>query len=501
VIDSPLLAFITGVVVGGGSIALRALFKKRALSTLTNTIIHEAELRAKEITMKAKQQAEASSFALEMHAQKKFLQEEKQLLVQKEQLKSREERFERERKILEQKLAAVSHSEKLAQQMKSNAERGLESLAQMTRKGAEQALLLQGEEKIRRSLDSFAAHAIRRAREACELEAKKIMITALGRSLGRVTHDAGIDIVTIADSEFKGRIIGREGRNKKAFEDATGVTLVIDQNAKTIILSSFDPLRRHIAKETLQSLMQSQKVYPEAIDELVKEKTKSVRNDLVRIGREAAQEARVAGLHPEILRLLGQLRFRLSLGQNVLLHSLEVSSLMEALASELCIDTVKAARMGLLHDIGKALPLDAGESHALAGARFLREHGEEDVICNGVACHHDEVEPLTMEAGLVKIADALSAAKAGSRDSKKEQHFVRLRNLEQLASQEAGVSRAYALESGKEVQVYVEPSRIDDSGAKLLAEKLFIKLNDGAGLPYPIKVSVIREQKMTESCR
>jgi len=487
--------FFMGCIIGYLVFRFSLRSHKQALDDLGADIIKQAELQAKEITIKAKQQAEAYRFELEQEAHSKFFQEENRLSVIKEELQLKITLCDKERKTLEQKIISQNKEEKKFLEKKKKNEELLTTIAQMTRKEAETYLYQQVEANVQTACETLIQRSVSQAEQLAEQHSVRIVQTALGRITGMITANSAIDLVELPNDTCKGKIIGREGRNKKAFEDATGVALIIDTTSNTIALSSFDPERRYIAKKVLQELLITTKIHTEVIQNCVRDKQVTFENECVLIGKEAAFKAHVTGLQPEVLKVLGKLQFRLSNGQNILLHSIEVASIAEAIAAELKLDHVQARRMGLLHDIGKALPLKYGATHALAGAAFLQQHGENEYICNGVASHHDEVGAISIEACLLKSADAISAGKPGARDDTKEAFFSRLHYIETMAREENGVLNAYAIDSGREVQVFVTPELFDDRKAHHLAEKLSYRINKDVKLPYPIKISVIRELK------
>jgi ribonuclease Y len=302
-----------------------------------------------------------------------------------------------------------------------------------------------------------------------------------------------------SEEEMKGRIIGREGRNIKAFEAATGVTLLIDESPQMVLISSFDPVRREIAKQALEGLIKDGRIHPASIEEFVTRAKEEIRLNVMQAGEEAVQRLQVNGLHPEIINLLGKLKFRFSYTQNVLDHSVEVGFLCSMLASEIGLDPQVAKRAGLLHDIGKAVDAEYQGSHAIIGAEFVKHHGETPIVVNAIAAHHEEVKAETVYAGLVILADTISAVRPGARAESMTGYVQRLERLENLALSMEGVQQAYAIQAGREVRVVVNPQTVTDEQARELAKQLRRRIEEELQYPSTIKVTVIREQRFNET--
>jgi ribonuclease Y len=319
------------------------------------------------------------------------------------------------------------------------------------------------------------------------------------RLAGRPNNDITATIVQLPGEEMKGRIIGREGRNIKAFEAATGVTLLIDESPQMVLISSFDPVRREIARQALEGLIKDGRIHPASIEEFVTRAKDEIRLNVMQAGEEAVQRLQVNGLHPEIINLLGKLKFRFSYTQNVLDHSVEVGFLCSMLASEAGLDPQVAKRAGLLHDIGKAVDGEFQGSHAIIGAEFIKSHGETPIVINAVAAHHEEVKPETVYAGLVILADTISAVRPGARAESMTGYVQRLERLEKLALAMEGVQQAFAIQAGREVRVVVNPQAVTDEQARELAKQLRRKIEEELQYPSTIKITVIREQRFNET--
>ena len=322
---------------------------------------------------------------------------------------------------------------------------------------------------------------------------------AMQRLATKPNNDLMVTLVTLPTEEMKGRIIGREGRNIKAFEAATGVTLLIDESPQVVLVSSFDPVRREVARVALEALVKDGRIHPATIEEFVTRARAEIDLHVQQAGEDAVQRLSINGLHPEVIRLLGRLKYRFSHTQNVLDHSVEVGFLCSMLASELGLDPAVAKRAGLLHDVGKGIEGDYEGSHATIGADFVRRHGETDIVVNAIAAHHEEVKPETVYAGLVILADTVSAVRPGARAEGMMSYIQRLDRLEKLAMTLEGVQQAYAIQAGREVRVVVNPQSVTDEQARELTRTLRHKIEEELQYPSTIKITVIRESRFTET--
>jgi ribonuclease Y len=337
-----------------------------------------------------------------------------------------------------------------------------------------------------------------RAETELQEEGRRILIDSLQRLTATVPAEIGATLVRLPNEEMKGRIIGREGRNIKAFESATGVTLMIDETPDAVLVSSFDPVRREVARLSLERLVADGRIHPASIEETVRQADDEVRHNFAVLGEKAVARLHLAGVHPELVSLLGKLHFRLSNNQNTLEHSIEVASLCSFIASELGLDPEPARRAGLFHDLGKVLDGDHPGSHALAAADLLRSYGEDARVINAVAAHHHEVPEESVYASLLVIADAVSAARPGARSESIEGYLQRVRSLEDLARGFPGVTEAYAVQAGREVRVIVAPERITDDQARQLAFDIRRRIEDGLNFQGTVKITVIRESRFNE---
>jgi ribonuclease Y len=395
--------------------------------------------------------------------------------------------------------AAIKQARDAIRDLSKNVRKRLEGVAHMDAEDIKRALreevLLECQDELR----ALRRETLEKSEQELQRDAHRILVTTMQRLAGRPNNDITATIVQLPNDEMKGRIIGREGRNIKAFEAATGVTLLIDESPQMVLVSSFDPVRREIAKIALDGLIKDGRIHPTSIEEFVARAREEVRLNVMQAGEDAVQRLQVNGLHPEIINLLGKLKFRFSYTQNVLDHSVEVGFLCSMLASEVGLDPQLAKRAGLLHDIGKAVDGEYEGSHALIGAEFVKRHGETPIVVNAVAAHHEEVKPETVYAGLVILADTISAVRPGARAESMAGYVQRLERLEKLAFSLEGVQQAYAIQAGREVRVIVNPQTVTDDQARDLAKELRRKVEEELQYPSTIKITVIREQRFNET--
>jgi ribonuclease Y len=476
----------------------------RATGDEVRRLLEEAEARQREILLEAKDAAIKLREELEQEYQQRRQQverlerrlqaKEEQLDRRLENLEKRERRIQAREKEIEERLEEVTRLEQERQ-----AE--LQRVAQMTLEEARQLVIQQAAEEAREILNRQVRELEQQVREEAQQRARMILATAIQRIASEYVAEATVTVVPLPSDDMKGRIIGREGRNIRALEQATGVDLIVDDTPEAVTLSSFDPVRREIARRALLKLIQDGRIHPARIEEVVEKTRQEVEQIIWEEGERAALEAGVQGLHPDLIRLLGRLRFRTSYGQNVLQHSIEVALIAGALAAELGADVNVAKTAGLLHDIGKAVDHEVEGPHALIGADIARRLGRSAKIVHAIAAHHGEEEPRTVEAFIVAAADAISGARPGARREMLEAYIKRLEALESVATSFPGVQRAYAIQAGREVRILVKPDQIDDYGALRLARDVVKKIQDTLDYPGQIKVTVIRETRAIDYAR
>ena len=371
----------------------------------------------------------------------------------------------------------------------------LEKVAAMTQDEAKQELLSAVEAEARQDMARVIRQIEDEAKESAETKARSLVALAIQRIATDQVAEMVVSVVNIPNEEMKGRIIGRNGRNIRAFEIASGVDIVVDDTPETVTVSSFDPVRREIARRALEKLIVDGRIHPARIEKCIKDSTAEVSKVIKEAGEEAAFEANVHGLHPEIIKMLGRLKFRTSYGQNQLYHAVEAAKLATILAAELGLDTNIAKTGALLHDLGKAMDHDQEGTHAMLGAEFIKRFNVHPLIVNAVAAHHHEVDPESVEAVIVEVADAISGARPGARRESLENYIKRVRTLEDIAMSFKGVEGAYALQAGREIRIFVKPDKVDDLAALRLSKDIAKTVEESMQYPGQIQVTVIRETR------
>lgn len=485
---------------------LRPLYEQaqraqRASEDAEKRMHHEAELRANEVLIQAKEEALRVRERAEAEARDKLASIQRT----EDRLGSKDEALETRRLQLEDREQSLkAEAKRLGELEESIGTRfksidvELQRVADLNKDQARTLYLSQIESE-------FEEIGLRRAREIeaqavmdAERRAKKIVLDVIQRSVVDYVTEATLAVVELPSEDMKGRIIGREGRNIRAFEQVTGVDLIIDETPEAVVISCFDPVRRETARLALMNLMVDGRIHPGRIEELYEKAQAEVSRMILEAGERAAERANVTGLQPKVIETMGRLRFRTSYAQNVLDHSVEVARLAENLAAEMGLNTEVAKRAGLLHDIGKALGPEWEGPHALTGMEYLRTVGERDSVLHAVGAHHFEIEPTSAEAVLVIIADSISAARPGARRENLENYLKRLSSLETLANSFDGVERSYAVQAGREIRLIVKPAEIDDLGAARLANDVAKKIEKDLEYPGQIKVTVIRETRVQQ---
>jgi len=454
----------------------------------------EAILEARDEAYRIKREAER-----EIREQRAEIQRLERRIVQREEsLERKAEALERRERALAQKEQEVAKAREEVEALRREHRLELERIAGLTSEQAKEQLLREIEAEVRHEAAQLIKKIEEQARAEADHLAKEIIALAIQRCAADHTAEVTVSVVPLPNEDMKGRIIGREGRNIRTLETLTGVDLIIDDTPEAVTISSFDPIRREIAKITLEKLIADGRIHPARIEEMVEKAQRELETRIREEGERAAFEAGVHGLHPEEIKLLGRLRFRYSYGQNLLQHSVEVALLAGLMASHLGVNVALAKRAGLLHDIGKALTHEVEGSHSAIGMDLAKRYHEPPEVLNAIAYHHGEEEAKCIEAILVAAADAISASRPGARKETVEMYLKRLENLERLASSFDGVEKAYAIQAGREVRVIVRPQEVDDSGAVLLARQIAKKIEEELEYPGQIKVTVLRETRVVE---
>ncbi len=472
------------------------------------TIRKEAKIQAREEVHKAKEEFENSCKS-----------RKQELTAQEDRMKLREENLERKVSLIERRDRTVSERETdltkreadlakregdLAaakadlQKLFDEQKLALQKVAGMTQEEARQLLLTRVETELHNEVGGLIRRSQEHARETAEREARKIVTLAIQRYASSHACESMTSTVTLPSDDMKGRIIGRDGRNIRTLESVTGVNLLIDDTPEAVVVSAFDPVRREVARQSLERLISDGRIHPARIEEVVAKVREEMDTVMREAGEEAAYQCGMTGVDPEVVRMLGRLKFRSSYSQNVLMHSLEVAQLMGLMAPCLGLDPTLAKRIGLLHDIGKAMDHEVEGGHAVIGGDFLRRHGEPPVVVNGVASHHEEVPAESLYATLTAAADAISGSRPGARCETTEIYIKRLEKLEAIANGFAGVEKSYAIQAGREIRVIVVPEKVDDNASFVMARNISKKIESELQYPGQIKVVVVRETRAVE---
>ena len=461
----------------------------------------EAENRKKEEIYKAQEEIMSSRKELdqEIRERRGEVQRQENRLIQKEEnLENKINMLERKEKDLQLKMEQNEEKNRELDELKQKEMNELERISRLSQDEAKKQLLTEMEKQITVEKATLLKELEQKTKETADKSAKEIIGYAIQKCAADHTSETTVSIVSLPNDDMKGRIIGREGRNIKTLETLTGIDLIIDDTPEAVVISGFDPLRREIAKMALEKLINDGRIHPAKIEEMVEKSREELEQSIKEEGERAAMEAGVVGLHPDIIKLLGKLKYRTSYGQNVLNHSVEVSNLARIMAEELGLDPKVARRAGLLHDIGKALDHDMEGTHVEIGVDILKKYKENEIVINAVEAHHGDVEPLSIEAVLVQAADAISASRPGARRETLEAYIKRLQQLEEIADSFEGVDKSFAIQAGREIRIIVKPDKITDSEMTLMARDVAKKVEGEMDYPGQIKVNVIRETRVVD---
>jgi ribonuclease Y len=464
-------------------------------------ITKDALIEAKDLVYQTKADAEKELRERRSeinHLDKRLRQKEESLERKSEQIEKREHDLSKREKEQTSKDRSLQDKETHYNKLIKDQTQLLEQISGLGSEEAKQLLLNKTEEEIRFETAKLIKKIEEEARENAEKKAKEIIGFSIQRYASDFVTDATVTAVSLPNDEMKGRIIGREGRNIRALESATGVDLIVDDTPEIVTLSAFDPVRREIARLSLERLITDGRIHPTRIEEIVEKVKKEVETLIREEGEKAAFDFGLSGIHPELIKLLGRLRYRTSYGQNVLQHSREVAYLAGMMAGELRVDTKLAKRAGILHDIGKAVDHEIEGSHQEIGANLAKKYGENHKVINAILVHHGEGDPSTVEAALVAAADALSAARPGVRSESIENYLKRLEKLEQMALSYKGIDKCYAIQAGREIRIIVKPEDVSDDMSLMISRELAKKIESEMTYPGQIKVTVIRESRYVE---
>lgn len=461
----------------------------------------EAENVRKEEIVKAKEQIinSRNEFEEEIRERRSDIQLQEKRLVQKEEnLEKKIYSAEQRQKQLDKRESEIEEEKNAVQKLKDSELDELERIARLSIDEAKAQLLAQVDDKLISEKVERIKAMEDEIKEKSENTAKNVITYAIQKCAADHTSESTVSIVALPNDDMKGRIIGREGRNIKALETLTGVDFIIDDTPEAVVISGFDPLRREVARIALEKLIDDGRIHPAKIEEMVEKAKEEVAKTIKEEGERAVMETGVLNLHPDIIKLLGKLKYRTSYGQNVLNHSIEVSNLARIMADELGLDTKLARRAGLLHDIGKALDHDMEGTHVEIGVEVLKKYKEDFRIINAVEAHHGDVEPQTPEAYLVQAADAISASRPGARRETLDAYIKRLEQLESIADSFDGVDKSYAIQAGREVRIIVKPEKISDDEMTIMARKIAERVENEMEYPGQIKINMIRERRVVD---
>ena len=493
-----IIAFVVGM---GGTFVLNRVFNKKALQEAEA----EAELLKKNKMIEAKEKFIALKVEHEHQVQQRNSKiQEKEVKLQQREMQINQKQGDLQRKINELDVLKETHQQQLSlcdtkkkdlEHLQRQAQNQLETISGLSAEQAKESLVQALKEEAKTNAMSYVNDIMEEAKMTANKEAKKIVVASIQRVATEAAIENSVTVFHIDSDEIKGRIIGREGRNIRALEAATGVEIIVDDTPEAIVLSAFDPVRREIARLSLHQLVTDGRIHPARIEEVVNKVRKQIEEEIVEIGKRTTIDLGIHGLHPELIRMVGKMKYRSSYGQNLLQHSREVANLCATMASELGLNPKKAKRAGLLHDIGK-VPDDEPElPHAILGMRLAEKYKEKPDICNAIGSHHDEVEMETLIAPIVQVCDAISGARPGARREIVEAYVKRLNDLEQLALSYPGVLKTYAIQAGRELRVIVGADKMDDKETELLSFDIAKKVQDEMTYPGQVKITVIRETR------
>lgn len=503
------IAVVSAVVFGALGFVLGGIHRKKVAEAeigsaneealrIVNQAVQTAENKKKEAILEAKDEIHKlrNEADRELRERRAEVQRQERRLIQKEEsLDKKTENIEKKEDLLAEKIKAADDRMEEVERLKRSELEMLEKVSGYTKEQAKALLMEQLDESLTHEKAVKILDYEQRTRDESEELAREIISTAIQRCAADHAAEATVSVVNLPNDEMKGRIIGREGRNIRTLETITGVDLIIDDTPEAITVSSFDPVRREVARLTLEKLIQDGRIHPARIEEMFEKSKREVEHTIKQTGERAVIDAGVNGVHPELVKLLGKLRYRTSYGQNVLNHSLEVSYIAGLMAAELGADVKAAKRAGLLHDIGKALDREFEGSHIELGVEAAKKYKEHDNIVHAIAAHHGEIEAKTVVAVLVQAADAISAARPGARRENVQNYIKRLEKLEEIATSFEGVEKSFAIQAGREIRIMVNPDRVSDEKMVLVARQVAQKIEEELEYPGQIKVNIVRENR------
>ena len=488
----------TGIIIRKKSAEAKISSAESEAKRLLESAKKDAENIKKEEIFKAKEEIMKSRDELdkEIRERRGEVQSQERRLIQKEEnLDKRIETYDKRERELDKEFQAIEKKKEDIQEIFNRQMQELQRISGLSKEEATKQILSELEKQLNNEKALLIKEIEGKAKEEANKNAKEVLSYAIQKCAADHTSETTVSIVNLPNDDMKGRIIGREGRNIKTLETLTGIDLIIDDTPDAVVISGFDPLRREVAKLALEKLIDDGRIHPSKIEEMVEKAKEEIEATIKAEGERATLETGVMGLNPDLVKLIGKLKYRTSYGQNVLNHSIEVSNLARIMAEELGLDATRARRAGLLHDIGKALDHDMEGTHVEIGVDVLRKFKENELVINAVQAHHGDVEPKTLEAVLIQAADAISASRPGARRETLEAYIKRLQNLEEIANSFEGVDKSFAIQAGREVRIIVKPEKISDADMTVLARDVAQKVENEMEYPGQIKVNVIRETR------
>ena len=510
-----IFTLLLGIVAGIGTTVLVAYIRGNTLANKANKMIEEARKEAEKQKRDRILEIKEESYKLKQETEKEVKEKKEELKISEERLLQRENSLDKRDEMLQKRELSLeekenhllvsqkdlqSKQEKLDDMLKDEMTR-LEKIANFSKEKAHDLIMQSVKDSMSREIAIYISEQENEAKMNADKKAHELIVTAMQKYAADIASDQTVTVVSLPNDEMKGRLIGREGRNIRTIEAITGVDLIIDDTPEAVVLSSFDPLRREMARVTLETLIKDGRVHPTRIEEVYDKVTKDTKEQILEFGNNALFELGITKMAPELLELIGKLHYRTSYGQNALQHSLEVANLAGLMAGELGEDVVLAKRAGLLHDIGKAVDHEIEGSHVDIGVDFAKKFGENETVINAIASHHGDTNPTSVIAILVATADALSASRPGARNDSLENYIKRLTQLEEVANGINGVEKAYAMQAGRELRVIVEPDKIDDLEAHRVARDIKEKIEETLNYPGTIKITVVRETRVQEEAK
>lgn len=496
-----IIALVGGAALGAGGLYTYNKKNENGGKAKADDLVRKAKNEASDIVSKAKSDAAdlaAKSQQEENERRREWKNTENRLSERETNLDNKLDQLEKKTERLARQEKELDDLKTEVREIRTKQQEKLEKIAGLTKEDAREKLMQMTERDIKQDLAGLVVKEQKEIKHEIDEAAQSILLTAMERMSSEVTADRTITALKLPDDDMKGRIIGKEGRNIQALQRATGVDIMVDDTPGMVVLSSFDPIRRQVARYALERLMKDGRINPSSIEEAVAKAEREIEKEVVRAGEDAAREVGVVGVPRELLHLLGELKFRTSYGQNVLLHSVEMAHIAGMIAEEIGANKRVTKTATLLHDIGKAVTHKIEGKHAEIGAELAKKYGMPDDVVHAMAAHHDDIEPTTPEAIIVKIVDSLSAARPGARNISAENFAERMRDLENIATSFPGIDKAYAISAGREIRVIVEPKQIDDLSALKLARDIANKIEATMSYPGVIKVNVIRETRAVE---